>query len=400
MADVHSPSSIFEEPYQGGNLLHNLLLFGRVCKSLGLDISPYRMTEVARAIEWIELANKADFYHTLRAMLVTHQRDLNAFDEAFNLFWQRPTEGWTQLSMPVASSKPTTRRTQILPPNALLSAQAEDDPASEQPPTLINVVPTYSQQENLRYKDFAGMTGEELALARKAMATLPATLSLRRIRRSQRGKGQKIDSRQLLRRNLRYAGEVFEIPTLTPRYKPRPIVLICDISGSMERYTRIFLQFMHIFANTEHKVESFVFSVHLTRITRQIRHKSVDRALKEIGANVNDWGNGTRTGEALRIFNYDWSRRVLGRGAIVLLITDGWDRGDPEILRHEMARLQRSCHRLVWLNPLLDMPEYEPLTRGAQAMLPYVDDFLPLRNLANLEMVIQALQKLNWERKN
>jgi hypothetical protein len=302
--------------------------------------------------------------------------------------------------MPVASSKPTTRRTQILPPNALLSAQAEDDTASEQPPTLINVVPTYSQQENLRYKDFADMTGEELALARRAMAALPTTLSLRRIRRSQRGKGQKIDSRQLLRRNLRYAGEVFEIPTLAPRYKPRPIVLICDISGSMERYTRIFLQFMHIFANTEHKVESFVFSVRLTRITRQIRHKSVDRALKEIGANVNDWGNGTRTGEALRIFNYDWSRRVLGRGAIVLLITDGWDRGDPEILRHEMARLQRSCHRLVWLNPLLDMPEYEPLTRGAQAMLPYVDDFLPLRNLANLEMVIEALQKLNWERKN
>ncbi len=399
MADTNPPADVLNAPYHGGNLLHNLLLFGRVCKTLGLDITPFRMTEVARAIEWIEIANKVDFYHTLRAMMVTHQRDLNAFDEAFNLFWQRPHEGWTQLSMPIASSKPSTRRTQILPPSATLAANDDGAPAASQPP-WINVVPTYSQQENLHYKDFADMTGEELIMARKAMSALPRALSFRRVRRSQRGKGKQIDSRRLLRQNLRYAGEILELPTRKPRYKPRPIVLICDISGSMERYTRIFLQFMHVFAGTEHKVESFVFSVRLTRITRQIRHKSVDRALKEIGSNVNDWGNGTRTGEALRVFNYDWSRRVLGRGAIVILITDGWDRGDPEILRHEMARLQRSCHRLIWLNPLLDMPEYEPLTRGAQAMLPCVDDFLPLRNLANLQMVIQELQKLNWERRN
>ena len=146
------------------------------------------------------------------------------------------------------------------------------------------------------------------------------------------------------------------------------------------------------------QVESFVFSANLTRITHQIRHKSVDRALEDVGMIVSDWGGGTRTGEALRTFNYRWSRRVLGRGAVVLFITDGWDRGDPELLRHEMDRLQRSCHQLIWLNPLLDLPDYEPLTRGAQAMLPYTDDFLPLRNLANLEMIIHELQKLNWRR--
>jgi hypothetical protein len=144
-----------------------------------------------------------------------------------------------------------------------------------------------------------------------------------------------------------------------------------------------------------YQVESFLFSTRLTRITHHIRHKSVDRALHEVGRRVNTWGAGTKTGEALQEFNYHWSRRVLGRGAIVMMITDGWDRGDPELLKHEMARLQRSCHRLIWLNPLLGAPQYEPLTRGAQAMLPFVDDFLPVRNLSNLEMIVRELQKLS-----
>ena len=151
----------------------------------------------------------------------------------------------------------------------------------------------------------------------------------------------------------------------------------------MERYTRILLHFIHTVANHVYQVESFVYSTSLTQITHPIRHKSVDLALREVGYHVRDWGGGTQTGEALRAFNYRWSRRVLGRGAVVMLITDGWDRGDPDLLAAEMARLQRSCHRLIWLNPLLGVPDYEPLTRGAQAILPYVDDFLPIRNLAN-----------------
>jgi uncharacterized protein len=381
--------------HQGGQLLHNLLLFGRVCKALGMDVTPNRMIEVAHALTYVDLGNRTDVYHTMRALIVNRQRDLSLFDEAFDLFWRRPTDDWNVLNLPAAGDEQRGGLKFLLPPGASPSGEA---PPSRTSPdlTLTAVVPTYSQQEILRYKDFAEMTAEELAAAKQVMERLPRSLGFRKTRRLRAGKGRQIDLRRTLRANIRYDGEILELSTSTPKFKPRPLVLICDISGSMERYTRIFLHFMHIFASSMDQVESFVFSVHLTRITHAIRHKSVDRALEEVGTTVKDWGGGTRTGEALRLFNYRWSRRVLGRGAIVILITDGWDRGDPDVLRHEAARLQRSCHRLIWLNPLLDLPQYEPLTRGAQALLPYVDDFLPLRNLSNLEMIIRELQKLNW----
>ncbi len=395
----HPPILPDGSPHTGGHLLHNLLLFGRVCKVLGMDVTPNRMIEVAQALTYIDLGQRQDVYHTMRALIVTRQRDLELFDQAFDLFWRRPTDDWAVLNLPPVGDEQRGGSRFTLPPGASLSQQStQSHPAPEL--SLTAVVPTYSQQEVLRYKDFADMTAEELAQAKQAMERLPQSLGFRKTRRLQPGKGQRLDLRRTLRENMRYQGEVFHLPTITPRYKPRPIVLICDISGSMERYTRIFLHLLHTFASSFDQVESFVFGVHLTRITHAIRHKSIDRALQEVGTAVTDWGGGTRTGEALRTFNYRWSRRVLGRGAIVMLITDGWDRGDPDLLRQETARLQRSCHRLLWLNPLLDLPQYEPLTRGAQAMLPYVDDFLPLRNLANLEMIIHQLQQVKWSNKH
>jgi uncharacterized protein len=379
--------------HEGGQLLHNLLLFGRVCKVLGMDITPNGMIEVAHALAYIDLAKRQDVYHAMRTLMVNRQRDLELFDQAFDLFWRRRTDDWTALDLPSPAAQPPKGMKFLMPAGA--DPQAENA-ATTPELNLTAVMPTYSDQETLRHKDFAEMTPEEVALASKAMKRLPHSLGFRRTRRFRPGKGPTIDLRRTLRENMRYHGEILRLPTNTLKVKPRPVVLICDISGSMERYTRIFLHFMHTFASSLDQVESFVFSVRLTRITHQIRSKSVDRALQEVGALVNDWGGGTKTGEALRAFNYRWSRRVLGRGAVVLVITDGWDRGDPDLLRQETARLQRSCYRLIWLNPLLDLPQYEPLTRGAQAMLPYVDNFLPLRNLRNLEMVIQALQKLEW----
>jgi uncharacterized protein len=183
-----------------------------------------------------------------------------------------------------------------------------------------------------------------------------------------------------------------------PKIKPRPLVLLCDVSGSMERYTRLLLQFVHTIAHSIFQVESFVFSTRLTRITLPIRRKSIDIALREVGTTVNHWGSGTRIDNALHTFNFYWSRRVLGQGAVVLLISDGWDRGDPELLKKEALRLQRSCYRFIWLNPLLGAPQYEPLTRGAQALLPYVDDFLPVQNLASLEMLARELWRVDWRR--
>ncbi len=393
MADLYLRSDI-DLSFQGGQLLHNLLLFGRVCKMLGMKVTPDGMIEVAHALEFISLGKKSDFYYALRALMVTHQRDIELFDEAFEIFWQTPSEYGTALNLKAVGEPRKRRKTpSLLPPTAQPDDSSTGTPLPDS--TLLAIIPTFSQQETLRHKDFGEMTGAELSMARQIIARLPASLGYRETRRFRAGKGQQLDLRRTFRANMRYEGEIFKLPTRTRRLKPRPLVLICDISGSMERYTRIFLHFIHTFAISMYQVESFLFSTRLTRITHHVRHKSVDRALHEVGKRVNTWGAGTKTGEALQDFNYHWSRRVLGRGAIVMLITDGWDRGDPELLKHEIERLQRSCHRLIWLNPLLGAPQYEPLTRGAQAMLPHVDDFLPVRNLANLEILVRELQKLS-----
>jgi uncharacterized protein len=385
-------------PYEGGRLLHNLLLFGRLCHALGMAVTPNGMIEVARALEFIELGRKADVYNTLRAMMVTRQRDLSLFDEAFNLFWQRPVEDWTTLDLKSLGETRRQKKTQFLPPPEASPDDDQSDQAPKPDPSLIAIVPTYSQQETLRYKDFAEMTGEEIAKARALIELLPLSLGTRETRRFKSGKGQSIDLRRSFRQNMRYAGEPLLLPRRRRKIKPRPVVLLCDISGSMERYTRLLLHFTHTLSSSVYQVESFVFSTHLTRITRHLRHKSVDSALKEVGQSVKDWGGGTRTGDTLHTFNYYWARRVLGRGAVVLLISDGWDRGDPDVLRHEVERLQRNCYRLIWLNPLLGSPEYQPLTRGAQALLPHVDDFLPIQNLANLDMLAHELRRVDWRR--
>jgi uncharacterized protein len=385
-------------PYTGGRLLHNLLLFGRLCRELGMDVTPNGMIEVARALEFIDLGRRSDIYNALRAMMVTRQRDLELFDQAFNLFWQRPVEDWTTLDLKSLGETRRKKKTQFLPPPEASPDDGSSDGAAKPDPTLVAIVPTYSQQEVLRYKDFAEMTAEEIARAQALIERLPWSLGTRETRRYRAGKGQQIDLRRSFRQNMRFAGEPLLLPRRKHQIKPRPLVLLCDVSGSMERYTRLLLHFTHTLSTSIYQVESFVFSTRLTRITRHLRHKSVDAALKEVGQSVKDWGGGTRTGDALHTFNYYWARRVLGRGAVVLLITDGWDRGEPETLQHEMERLQRNCYRMIWLNPLLGSTEYQPLTRGAQAILPYIDDFLPVQNLANLEMLVRELWRVDWRR--
>jgi uncharacterized protein with von Willebrand factor type A (vWA) domain len=385
-------------PYEGGKLLNNLLLFGRVCKHLGMMVSPNRMIEVANALAYIQLGNKQDFRHALRVMLVSRQRDLELFDQAFDLFWKRHGEGWLNINLASEDELPKAEQARVLPDPTFRDNNAFHDDRPESDQEMIVLYQTVSESEVLRRKDFALMTGEEIAAARKAMNSLRWSLGTRKTRRLVLGKGKLLDLRRTFRRNMRYAGEPLSLPTRTEKIKPRPLVLICDISGSMERYTRLLLHFMHTLANSIYQVESFLFSTRLTRITRPLRHKSIDVTLKQVSETVNDWGGGTRIGENLHLFNYRWARRVLGRGAVVILITDGWDRGDPEQLRREMDRLQRNAHRVIWLNPLLGGDQYEPLTRGAQAMLPYVDDFLAVRNLANLDVLAKELQRVDWRR--
>lgn len=370
-----------------GQLLHNLVLFGRLLRALGLDVNPGRMIDVAQALEFVEIGRKWDFYYTIRSLLVHDYHDIPLFDQAFTLFWKRPAEQYIELGFTQGLQKQKPKPI-VVPPGVVPDAPTPPDTndSQEEPQTILEITQTYSQRELLRRKDFSDLTPDEVQAIKQLMAEMVWELGQRRTRRARPGDGKRLDLRRSLRRNLRYGGEWLEWPRRQPKWKPRPLIIIADISGSMERYTRLLLHFIYsLTTGLEQQVEAFVFGTRLTRITHELHRREVDQSLKEVSQAVTDWGGGTRIGESLKTFNFQWGRRVLGRGAVVLLISDGWDRGDPQLLGDELGRLKRSCHRLVWLNPLLGSAQYEPLTRGMQAALPYIDDFLPVHSLASLE---------------
>ena len=389
---------------RSGKLLHNLVLFGRLLRALGMDVNPGRMIDLVDALGYVEIGRKADFYFTARSLLVHHKDDLELFDVAFERFWKRPFEDGELIDLFNQFPQPETPDTLVTLPPLLQEPPPEGDEADDdeegETQEIIEVTRTYSDQEILGRKDFAELTADEMRAIKQLMGEMVWELGLRRTRRQRPGHGKWLDLRRSLRKNLRYGGEIMEWPRREPKFKPRPLILVADISGSMERYTRLLLHFLYSLAEgLDQKVEVFVFSTRLTRITRQLRGRDVDKALQEVSHAVPDWAGGTRIGDAVKAFNFRWGRRVLGKGAVVVLISDGWDRGDPVLLDAEMARLQRSCHRLIWLNPLLGSARYEPLTRGMQAALPHIDDFLPVHNLASLTDLATHLAQLTAEKR-
>jgi uncharacterized protein with von Willebrand factor type A (vWA) domain len=273
------------------------------------------------------------------------------------------------------------------------SAEGED---GSSPPAVAS----FSANETLRERDFAHLTEAELSVVRRLMLQLRNRYAMRLTRRLRPARrGPRIDLRRTIRQSLSTGGETMSFARREPKLRPRPVVLLCDVSGSMERYTRLLLQFLHVVSHgVGASVETFVYATRLTRITTALRRRRVDDALTRVHEDVQDLHGGTRTGEALASFNRTWARRVLGRGAVVLLISDGWDRGDPMQLGREMARLQRTCFRLYWLNPLLGSPNYKPLTRGMQAALPHLDDFLPAHSLGALTDLLDRLADLPLRR--
>ncbi len=366
-------------------------------RGLGLDVNPSRMMDLVSALEYIEIGNKADFFYAARTLLVHEREDLELFDQAFELFWRKPAESWdVKWQGLVRRRRPT--KPLVTPPPLKDQPPANNDVDSGSPETMtvIEVTRTYSDREVLRHKDFAQMSAEESEAVKEMMSHLHWKISERRTRRRRPGRGEMLDLRRTLRHSLRAGGEVFSWSYREPKLKPRPLVILADISGSMERYTRVLLHFIYGMKSAlTQPVEAFVFSTRLTRITRPLQIRDLDVALKNVGELVNDWAGGTRIGESLKYFNFEWGRRVLGRGAVVLIISDGWDRGEAELLSREMARLKRNCHRLIWLNPLLGAPDYEPLTRGIQAALPHIDYFLPVHNLSSLEDLANRLADLD-----
>jgi uncharacterized protein with von Willebrand factor type A (vWA) domain len=387
-----------------GFFIHNLILFGRLLRCLGLDVNPGRMIDLIQALGCIDIRRKADFYYSTRSLLVHRLEDIPLFDEAFNAFWRIPGDEWTTLDLGATGELRRPRRPLITPPPL---QPPKENPAGRHPEKsaasneqqALQVTMTYSDREVLRHKNFTELTGEELEAIKRLISELVWQIDMRRSRRLQPGAGRKFDLRRTLRRNLKYGGEVLIWARRQQKLKHRPLVIIADISGSMERYSRLLLHFIYsMSAGLQQRVEAFVFSTRLTQITHQLRGRDVDQALKEVTHRVHDWSGGTRIGEALKTFNFEWGRRVLGQGAVVLLISDGWDRGDAELLHAEIARLQRSCHRLIWLNPLLGSDQYEPLTRGMRTALPFIDDFLPVHNLASLEDLARRLGQIDQNR--
>ncbi len=384
-------------------LLHNLLLFSRILHGLGLEVNPGRMIEIQAAFAYVPIGYKSDFYHTLRTFLVKRKQDLPLFDEAFKLFWRKRFDGDTLLDLDsllgLHEEEPPLERL-VMPPQP--SADEEEMPKPENDDDFQEVVEltqSYSDREALRHKDFADLTPQEFAAIKRMMADVVWELGRRRTRRYVAGRAGLLDIRRSMRQNLRYGSELLKWSYRTPKIKLRPLVVIADISGSMQSYIRPLLHFLYgLRHGLQQRVEVFVFATRLSYITRQLRHKDIDEALYEVTSVVHDWSGGTRIGDAVKSFNYQWARRVLRGGPVVLLISDGWDRGDPGLLRHEMARLHRLCHRLIWLNPLLGSEQYQPLTRGMQAAISHIDDFLPVHNLASLEDLAQHLRHFEERR--
>ena len=416
----NAPAELTEE--SGPVLLVQVVRFGRLLREMGLKVSPGHLLDFLSALEYVGWTRRDDVKAAGRTTLISRHEDIPLYDEAFDAFWRAVDHSHAHEGLVLADDERPNAEQQR---RRLTDAQHRDAQAkeregdekqgdknrhagkkevtdaseSDQSKTEMDVVRTYSASELLQEKDFESFTAEELYEARRVMQLMRLQTSERESRRTKRAAaGRTIDMRRVIRNNMRYGGEPIDLSYRRPKMKRRPLVLICDISGSMERYTRLLLQFVHTLENSLDHVEAFVFGTRLTRITRLLRRKDIDDALDDVSKVVQDWGGGTRIGESLHTFNYEWARRVLNQGAIVIVISDGWDRGEPELLRDAMAHLQRNCFRLIWLNPLLGTAGYQPLTRGMQAALPYCDDFLPANNLASLEALANLLVEVQARR--
>ncbi len=385
-------------PAPGQALAANLLGFVRLLRRAGLQVGPGDALAAAEALTIAGIENREVVRAALAATLLRRQEQREIFDAAFDLFWRDPDRAQAAAALamleaqkPEEKAKPGGRR--------LAEAMAGDRPKPppeqpEEPERQLDAAMTVSERERLQQMDFEAMSAAEIALAKREIRRLALPLDERPTRRFRPDPlGPRVDLRATLRAATRTGGEMADIARRRRVLRPPPLVAICDISGSMARYAQVLLHFLHAVTNDRDRVHCFLFGTRLTNITRQLRHRDPEIAFEMVGRLVPDWSGGTRIGEALERFNRDWSRRVLGQGAVVLLITDGLDREGGAGLAEATARLQRSCRRLIWLNPLLRYAGFQPKSLGIRAMLPHVHEFRPVHNLASLKDLIAALGK-------
>ncbi|MEN0076222.1 MAG: VWA domain-containing protein [Paracraurococcus sp.] len=380
----------------GTAIAFNLLAFGRLLRRAGLPVGPTETLSAAEALTLVDIGDRRQVHAALRAAMVRRREQFDVFDQAFLLFWRDPEAGRNAAAMAMLDG---FKERQKPPPSSRRVAEAMTPPrqppqpppeAEEQPP--LEVAMTVSERERLQSMDFEAMSAAEITEAKREIRRLVLPLEDRPTRRFRPDpEGPSVDLRATIRASLHMGGEILTLARRRKVVRPPPLVALCDISGSMARYAQILLHFLHAVTNDRDRVHSFLFGTRLTNVTRQLRHRDPEVAFELVSHIVPDWSGGTRIGEALELFNRQWARRVLGQGAVVLLITDGLDRDGAKGLAEATDRLRRSCRRLVWLNPLLRYEGFQPRSQGIRAMLPHVDEFRTVHNLHSLRALVDSL---------
>ncbi|HEX2470913.1 MAG TPA: VWA domain-containing protein [Candidatus Limnocylindrales bacterium] len=397
----------------GRRLLQESVGFGRALRTAGLHIDLGAAVDFARALPLVDIGSREQVHAAGETVFVRRRDDRETYDIVFDRWWRARGRRSGDLQAPVlqhpdgtdADGDDPTGQAEPLPGDERISnrpdewgvpipAAGDDDEGEGDEVDGIVVAPdAYSRGEMLKHREFDRMTPAELRDAERLVDELVPRLERRRTRRYElHSHGRRLAPRAMFRRNLGTGGQLMSWVWRRPVKEPRSLVVLCDISGSMERHSRLLLRFVQaLSASSEVRAESFVFGTRLTRVTRLLRDKDRDRALARVSDAVNDWAGGTRIGESFRSFNQQWARRSLRSSGVVIVVSDGWDRGDPNLVAAETARLRRNCHRLVWLNPLAGTPGYQPLAGGMRAAYPYIDDFLPAGTVASLERLGEIL---------
>jgi uncharacterized protein len=374
-----------------GALVGNLVSLVQVMRRAGLPVSSEQVIDLLRGLALINIGQREQVYHAARGILVSRYEHLRLFETLFNAFWRARVDS----AAPKPQKTPRAPRHDAQTQPALVTYMARKAAANDPEIEAADRSGTYSDLELLQRKDFSQMTDEELESVKRLMQAMRWKACFRRTRRKVAAHaGNTLHMRRVMASAARHGGVPLALVWQARKWKQRPIILIADISGSMEKYARLVLQFFYGIAHSLRDVECFAFGTRLTRITGQLKLKNIDKAVDDAAREVVDWSGGTRIGESLQRFNRQWGRRLLRRGALVMIISDGWERGEVELLRTQMRYLQLRCHRLIWLNPLMGKAQYKPTVEGMAAALPFVDDFMPIHNLQSLSALAEHLAKL------
>ncbi len=387
------------KPLRGQGTLANTLMFGRVLKDLGFRMGLSQVIDANRSMPLIDIRSRPDFHRALAANMLHDHEDIELFDRVFEAFWQGDAEiedGIETMEVPAQSPDEALESSDDsggTVEETLAEQEGAGDDSPMDPDPLM--VPTYSPNEQLNEKDFSEMGIEESRAVTQAILLIASKIATQVSRRKKRARrGTEIDPRGTMRRNIKYGGELVELVARKRRIKKTRVVLLCDVSGSMDCYSRFLIQFMYGLQNELWGVETFVFSTTLSRITHLIRTKNIGNALEKISKSVLGWSGGTNIGRSLEIFNRDFAVSMVTHRTVVVVISDGWDRGDVGVLERQMQALKRRCGKIIWLNPLLASENYEPLCKGMQAALPYLDLFLSAHNANSLVHLGHTMRRL------